>query len=389
MRMETLAVHAGRAVDPATGAVTPPIHLSTTFERAPDGSYPRGYLYGRDGNPNRAALEECLRELEGGAEAAAFASGSAASQAVLMSLSPGSHVVAPRDVYHGTARLMREIMAPWGLDVTFVDMDQPDRLAQALRPHTGLVWIETPSNPLLKITDIAAAVDAAHQAGAVCVCDNTFATPVLQRPLDLGADLVVHATTKYLGGHTDVLGGVVIGRTENDMFRRIRDVQVRGGAVPSPFDCWLVLRSIGTLPYRMRGHCDNAAKVAAFLDDHPGVEAVYYPGLRHHAGHHVAARQMRPFGGMVSFQVRGGRDGAMAVAAAVKIFTRASSLGGVESLIEHRASIEGPGTTTPENLLRMSVGLENADDLIEDLAQALSRAMERDEAGPGDGDSRG
>lgn len=392
MRMETMAVHAGRAVDPATGAVTPPIHLSTTFERAPDGSYPRGYLYGRDGNPNRAALEECLRELEGGAGAAAFASGSAASQAVLMSLSPGSHVVAPRDVYHGTARLMREVMVPWGLDVTFVDMDDPDRLAGALRPDTRLVWVETPSNPLLKITDIPAAVDAAHRIGAACVCDNTFATPVLQRPLELGADLVVHATTKYLGGHTDVLGGAVVGRNDDEMFRRIRNVQVRGGAVPSPFDCWLVLRSIGTLPYRMRAHCDNAAKVAAFLDDHPGVESVYYPGLPHHAGHHVAARQMDLFGGMVSFQVSGqvrcGRDRAMAVAAGVRIFTRASSLGGVESLIEHRASIEGPGTTTPENLLRMSVGLENADDLIEDLAQALSRAEEPDAAGPGDGDSR-
>jgi cystathionine gamma-synthase len=269
---------------------------------------------------------------------------------------------------------MREIMAPWGLDVTFVDMDEPGRLAEALRPDTRLVWIETPSNPLLKITDIAAAVDAAREAGAVCVCDNTFATPVLQRPLELGADLVVHATTKYLGGHTDVLGGAVIGRTGDEMFRRIRNIQVRGGAVPSPFDCWLVLRSIGTLPYRMRAHCDNAMRVAAFLDEHPGVEAVYYPGLRHHAGHEIAARQMRLFGGMVSFQVSGGKDRAMAVAAGVRILTRASSLGGVESLIEHRASIEGPGTATPENLLRVSVGLENPDDLVEDLFQALAQA---------------
>ena len=374
MRIETLAVHAGRKVDSGTGAVTPPIHLSTTFERAPDGAYPRGYLYGRDGNPNRTALEECLRELEGGAAAAAFASGSAASEAVLLALSPGDHVVAPRDVYHGTARLMREIMVPWGLDVTFVDMDGPDRLAAALRPDTRLVWIETPSNPLLKITDISAAVETAHQAGAACVCDNTFATPVLQRPLDLGADLVVHATTKYLGGHTDVLGGAVVSRAEDELFRRVRNIQVRGGAVPSPFDCWLVLRSIGTLPYRMRAHCDNAMKVAAFLDGHPGVEAVYYPGLHHHGGHDVAARQMRLFGGMVSFQVNGGKDRAMAVAAGVKILTRASSLGGVESLIEHRASIEGPGTATPENLLRVSVGLENPDDLVEDLFQALAQA---------------
>ena len=371
MRIETLAVHAGRKVDPSTGAVTPPIHLSTTFERDPDGTYPRGYLYGRDGNPNRTALEECLTQLEGGSTAAAFASGSAATEAVLLALSPGDHVVAPRDVYHGTARLMREIMVPWGMEVTFADMDEPGRLAEAVRANTKVVWVETPSNPLLKVTDIAAAVEVAHEAGAVCVCDNTFATPILQRPLDLGADLVVHATTKYLGGHTDVLGGAVVGRSEDDLFQRIRKVQVRGGAVPSPFDCWLVLRSIGTLPYRMRAHCQNAMRVAAFLDGHPRVEAVYYPGLRHHSGHEIAARQMALFGGMVSFQVKGGKDRAMAVAARVRIFTRASSLGGTESLIEHRASIEGPGTATPENLLRMSIGLENPDDLTEDLAQAL------------------
>ena len=371
MRIETLAVHAGRKVDPDTGAVTPPVHLSTTFERDPDGTYPRGYLYGRDGNPNRAALEECLRELEGGAACAAFSSGSAATEAVLLALSPGDHVVAPRDVYHGTARLMREIMVPWGMKVTFVDMGEPDRLAEAVRPDTKLVWIETPSNPLLKITDIAAAAEVAHEAGAVCVCDNTFATPVLQRPLELGADLVVHATTKYLGGHADVLGGAVVGRNADGLFQRIRNVQARGGAVPSPFDCWLVLRSIGTLPYRMRAHCENAMVVAAFLDRHPGVEAVYYPGLDHHHGHKIAARQMSLYGGMVSFRVKGGRDRAVAVAAAVRIFTRATSFGGTESLIEHRASIEGPGTATPENLLRMSIGLENPDDLVEDLAQAL------------------
>ena len=371
MRIETLAVHAGRKVDPGTGAVTPPVHLSTTFERDPDGTYPRGYLYGRDGNPNRAALEECLRELEGGAACAAFSSGSAATEAVLLALSPGDHVVAPRDVYHGTARLMREIMVPWGMKVTFVDMGEPDRLAEAVRPDTKLVWIETPSNPLLKITDIAAAAEVAHEAGAVCVCDNTFATPVLQRPLELGADLVVHATTKYLGGHADVLGGAVVGRNADGLFQRIRNVQARGGAVPSPFDCWLVLRSIGTLPYRMRAHCENAMVVAAFLDRHPGVEAVYYPGLDHHHGHKIAARQMSLYGGMVSFRVKGGRDRAVAVAAAVRIFTRATSFGGTESLIEHRASIEGHGTATPENLLRMSIGLENPDDLVEDLAQAL------------------
>ena len=371
MRIETLAVHAGRKVDPTTGAVTPPIHLSTTFERDPDGSYSRGYLYARDGNPNRTALEQCLGELEGGAAAAAFSSGSAATEAVLLALSPGDHLVAPQDVYHGTARLIREIMVPWGLEASFVDMTKLEAVHAALQPNTRLVWVETPSNPLLKITDITAIAQLAHDAGAVCVCDNTFSTPVLQRPLDLGADLVVHATTKYLGGHADVLGGAVVSRVEDDLFGRVRKVQVRGGAVPSPFDSWLVLRSIGTLPYRMRGHSENAMKVAVFLNDHPEVEGVYYPGLPHHDGHDVAARQMSLFGGVVSFQVRGGRSNAMSVAAGVRIFTRATSFGGTESLIEHRASIEGPGTKTPDNRLRLSVGLENPDDLVEDLAQAL------------------
>jgi cystathionine gamma-synthase len=351
--------------------VTPPIHLSTTFEREADGGYPHGHVYSRTSNPNRAALEECLRALEGGAAAAAFASGSAATLSVFQALSPGAHVIAPADVYHGTARLLREILAPWGLETSFVDMTDPGQVQQAIRPNTRLCWVETPSNPLLKITDIREISAMAHQAGALCACDNTWATPVLQRPFQLGADLAVHATTKYLGGHSDVLGGAVVAKVSDEMFQRIRHFQVNGGAVPSPFDCWLVLRGIRTLPYRMRAHSENALKVAIFLRGHPQVEAVHYPGMSEHPGHGRAAQQMGRFGGMVSFQVRGDREGALAVAARVQIFTRATSLGGTESLIEHRASIEGPGTRTPENLLRLSIGLEHADDLIEDLAQAL------------------
>jgi cystathionine gamma-synthase len=371
MKMETLAVHAGRAVDPATGAIAPPLYLSTTFERAADGSYPRGWVYTRSGNPNRAALEACLAALEGGAAAAAFSSGSAATMSVLQALSPGDHVLAPNDVYHGTARLLREHFVPWGLEVTFVDMTDPQQVAAHLRPNTKLVWVETPSNPLLKVTDIAAVAEAAHRVGALCLCDNTWATPVLQRPLELGADLVLHATTKYLNGHGDVLGGALVAKAEDPLFQRVRQIQTHGGAVPSPFDCWLVLRGVSTLPYRMRAHSAHALQVALFLRDHPKVKAVHYPGLPDHPGYELARRQMRDFGGMLAFQVEGGREAALAVAARVRLFLRATSLGGPESLIEHRASIEGPGTRTPEDLLRLSIGLEHPDDLIEDLAQAL------------------
>ena len=371
MRMETLAVHSGRVVDPATGAVAAPIYLSTTFERAEDGSFPHGYIYSRTDNPNRSMLEQCLAALEDGEAAAAFSSGSAASLAVFQSLSPGDHILAPKDVYQGTACMLKEILAPWGLETTFLDMTDVSEVELAIRPTTKLVWLETPSNPLLKVTDIERVAEIAHSVGAVCVCDNTWATPVLQRPLQRGADLVVHATTKYLGGHGDVTGGVVVSKREDGLFQRVRQVQRVGGAVPSPFDCWLVLRGIRTLPYRMRAHSENAGKVASFLSRHRQVDAVHYPGLEDHSGYHIAAGQMELFGGMVSFQVPGGREKAMAVAAGTRLFTRATSLGGTESLIEHRASIEGPDTQTPDNLLRLSIGPENAEDLIEDLDQAL------------------
>ncbi len=378
MNPETIAAQAGHRPDPATGAVAPPIYLSTTFERDADGRYPRGFVYSRSDNPNRRDLERLLALLEGGdgggAMAAAFASGSAATASVFQTLAPGDHVIAPDDCYHGTARLLREVFTPWGLAATFVDMTDVDAVRRALRPNTRLVWVETPSNPLLKITDIAAAASIAHAAGALCVCDNTWATPMLQRPLSLGADLAVHSTTKYLGGHEDVTGGAVVSAGDTDIFRRIRLIQNVYGAVPSPFDCWLTLRGIRSLHVRMPAHCANAERIARFLQNHPKVAAVHYPGLPEHPGHHTAAGQMSGFGGMLSLQVAGGKDAAMATAANLRLFVRATSLGGTQSLIEHRASIEGPESRTPENLLRVSVGLENCADLIADLSQALCNA---------------
>jgi cystathionine gamma-synthase len=370
MRIETLAVHAGQKIDPGTGAVSPAIHLSTTFERDVDGNYPRGYMYIRNNNPNREALERGVAALEGGAAAAAFGTGTAAAMALFQALSPGDHVLAHVDAYYGTSRLLRNLFLRWGLKADFVDMSNLDDVKIALRPNTKLAWMETPSNPLTKIVDLAAVAKIVRDAGVISVCDNTWA-PVLQRPFDLGADLILHSTTKYFGGHCDVAGGIVVAKTENDFFKRVRNVQYEGGAVPSPFDCWLVLRGMRTLPWRMRAHSDNAIKVALFLREHPKVSAVYYPGLPQHPGHQIAARQMSAFGGMLSFEVEGGREAAMSITAKAKIFIRATSLGGVESLIEHRASIEGPGTTSPEGLLRLSIGLEHPDDLIEDLEQAL------------------
>jgi len=371
MKIETLAVHAGQAIDPATGAVSAPIHLSTTFERDVEGSYSRGFMYTRNNNPNRQALEQGVSALEGGEAAAAFGSGTGATMAILQALIPGDHVLAHVDAYYGTSRLLREIFLRWGLEMDFIDMSNLAEVKKALRPKTRLAWIETPSNPLLKIVDLAAVAQIVHGSGAICVCDNTWA-PVLQRPFELGADLILHSTTKYFGGHCDVAGGIMIAKIDNEFSRRVRSIQYCGGAVPSPFDCWLVLRGMRTLPWRMRAHSENAMKVANFLAQHRQVQRVHYPGLNSHPGLEVARKQMSMFGGMLSFEVKGSGEMAMSVAAKTKIFIRATSLGGVESLIEHRASIEGPGTTSPEGLLRLSIGLENADDLIEDLDQALS-----------------
>ena len=373
MRPETLAIHADHAHDAATGAVVPPIHMSTTFVREADGSYASGYSYGRSANPNRTGLEQCLAALEGGAETAAFASGSAATLAIFQSLAPGGHVLAPADVYYGTTRLLREVMAPWGLEFSFTNMADADAVRAQLRPNTRLVWVETPSNPLLTLSDIAALAELAHEVGALCAVDNTWATPVAQRPFELGADLVMHSTTKYLGGHSDMLGGAVVSRAAGGIFERIRSVQTLGGAVPSPFDCWLLLRGIRTLGVRMRAHSEHALLVARFLQEHPAVEQVHYPGLETHPAHALAGKQMQLMGGMVSVQLRGGEKAARALAAATQLFTQATSLGGVESLIEHRASVEGPHSTTPANLLRLSVGLEHPDDLVADLSDALER----------------
>ncbi len=372
-KLETTAVHSGHPIDPGTGAVTPPIHLSTTFERAADGSYPHGYDYTRSDNPNRTALETCLAKLEGGVAAAAFSSGSIAMMSLLQALEPGDHVIAPGDMYFGIQRVMREILMPWGLDISFIDMTSLAELEQTLKHSTRLVIVESPSNPQIKITDIAAVVKRAKTVGAQVAVDNTIPTPVLQRPFSLGADFVVHATTKYLGGHSDVLGGILVTREENALFEKVQTIQHIGGSVPSPFDCWLLLRGIQTLPYRVRAQSDHALQIAQFLDGHPAIERVLYPGLETHPGHKIAAKQMSGGGGLLSVLVKGGEAEAMAVAAKVKVFIRATSFGGTHSLIEHRASIEGPHTATPPNLLRLSIGLEHPDDLIADLDQALKR----------------
>src|SRR5207237_1446490 len=336
MKIETIAVHAGHAVDPATGAVASPIYLSTTFERDIEGTYTRGFMYTRNDDPNRQALERGVSMLEGGAAAAAFAAGTGATMSILQALSPGDHVLAHVDAYYGTSRLIHEIFRRWGLEADFVDMSDPDAVRKALRPNTQLAWAETPSNPLLKIVDLAVVAEIVRGPGAIFVCDNTWA-PVLQRPFDLGADLVLHSTTKYFGGHCDVAGGIVIARIDNEFFQRVHTIQYSGGAVPSPFDCWLILRGMRTLPWRMRAHSENAIRVAEFLAQHQRVERVHYPGLQSHPGHEIARRQMSMFGGMLSFEVTGSRDVAMNVAAKTKIFIRATSLGGVESLIEHRS----------------------------------------------------
>jgi cystathionine gamma-synthase len=374
VRIETIAVHAGHRPDPATGAVTPPIHLTTTFARDAGGELPHGFIYARTDNPTRRELEASLAALEGGETAIAFASGMAATAAVFQSLLPGEHVIAPEDAYYGTARLLSGVMADWGLGSTLVDMTDPHAVADAIRPETRLIWIETPSNPSLAVTDIARIAAIARAAGARCVCDNTWATPILQRPLALGCDAVMHSTTKYLGGHSDLTGGALVLPADDEWTARLRTLQQLGGGVPSAFDCWLLMRGIRSVAWRMRGHVENAARVASFLASHPAVERVHYPGLPEDPGHAVAARQMAGFGGMVSVEVRGGAPAALTVVRQVKLFTPATSLGGTESLIEHRASVEGPESRTPPGLLRLSIGLEHAEDLVTDLDQALRTA---------------
>lgn len=370
--LRTRLAQAGCHPDPQTGALTPPVHLATTFERPASGDYGDGYVYARWGNPTRDLFEATLADLEAdGAEAAAFASGMAAAAAVLQALRPGDHVLLPDDVYHGVRSLFRTTFDDWGLAYTEVDQTDLNAVRSAIRSETRLVWAETPSNPLLKITDLAALAEIAHDAGALLLVDGTWTTPLLQRPLALGADLVLHSATKYLSGHSDALIGALVARRGVDLFERVRALQKGAGAVADPFGSWLVLRGMRSLGARMPLHGANAQRLAEALVEHPAVEAVHYPGLPDHPGHAVAKRQMDGFGGMLSFQVRGEAEAALGVAARAQIFRRATSLGGTESLIEHRASIESQPTPTPPNLLRVSVGLESADDLIADLTSAL------------------
>jgi cystathionine gamma-synthase len=372
---ETAAIHAGQPADPTTGAVVTPISLATTFAQDAVGKH-AGFEYGRTGNPTRAALEECLAVLEGAARGLAFASGMAAEDAVLRALvRPGDHVVLPHDAYGGTFRLVARVYAEAGVDWTAVDLADSDALAAALRPETRVVWVETPTNPALGIVDIEAVARVAHTGDARVVVDNTFATPYLQTPLALGADIVVHSTTKYLGGHSDTVGGFVA-VADAELGERVAFLQNSLGGVPGPFDAYLVLRGIKTLAVRMDRHCANAAVIAAMLDAHPAVARVLYPGLPSHPGHEIAARQMRDFGGMVSFLAAGGEEAALDIAARTELFTLAESLGAVESLIEHpgrmtHASAAGSPLEVDPALLRLSVGLESIDDLRADLTRAL------------------
>jgi cystathionine gamma-synthase len=371
MKPETLAIHAGNLYKVSTNDVTPPINLSTTFLRDEDGGYSGGHMYSRVSNPNRSALESALSELEKGVEACAFSSGNTAGMAVFQALKPGSHIIAPDDMYWGFKKQLQTIFKDT-LEIDFIDLTDLNNIAKFIKKNTVLIWVETPSNPLLKITDVAGVSKIAKKNNLILACDSTFASPCLQNPIDFGADIVMHSSTKYIGGHSDVLGGVLITAEKNEFWEKIRNIQQVGGAVPSPFDCFLLVRSIKTLAYRMRGHCSNGMALALHLEKHSAIETVYYPGLTTHPQHDIAKKQMTGFGGMLSVLVKGDADEARKVVNKVKLFAQATSLGGVESLIEHRASVEGPDTKTPQNLIRISVGLEHIDDLIADLDQALA-----------------
>ena len=369
-RFETLAVHAGGEPDRESGAMAPPIHLSTTFEHPADGVAEGGYLYSRYGNPTVSRLETALAALEGGACALTYGSGMAACAALLMALPRGAHVVLADDTYFSVRAIARDLFPRWQMTLSIVDATDPDAVAAALRPETRCVWIESPSNPQLKVCDIARLAELAGDAGAMLVVDGTFATPVLQRPLELGAHAVVHSLTKYMGGHGDVQAGAVVLAERGPLAGELMTQRTTLGPVIAPLSAYLVLRGLRTLPCRMEWHCRGARAVAEFLAGHAGVERVHYPGLAGHPHHEVARRQMRDFGGMVSFEVRGGREPALAAVRRMRLFTSATSLGSTESLVEHRASIEGPDSPTPAGLLRLSVGLEHPDNLVADLAQA-------------------
>ncbi|MEV4198705.1 cystathionine gamma-synthase [Micromonospora globbae] len=374
---ETLAIHAGQDPEARTGAVIPPIYQTSTYAQDAVGAPRLGYEYSRSGNPTRDALQECLAALEGGAVGLAFASGLAAEDTLLRTVcKPGDHVVIPDDAYGGTYRLFARVVERWGLAYTPARVSDPDAIRAAIRPgSTRIVWVETPTNPLLGIADIAALAAVAHDAGALLVVDNTFASPYLQQPIALGADVVVHSTTKYIGGHSDVVGGALIA-ADAGLGEELRYHQNAMGAINGPFDAWLTLRGIKTLGVRMDRHCDNAERLAAYLDGHAQVAQVIYPGLPSHPGHEIAAKQMRRFGGMISFRAAGGEEHAVEICNRARLFVLAESLGGVESLIEHpgrmtHASAAGSPLEVPGDLVRLSVGIETVDDLLADLEQAL------------------
>jgi cystathionine gamma-synthase len=372
---ETLAIHAGQEPDPATGAVVPPIYQVSTYKQDGIGGLRGGYEYSRSANPTRTALEVCLAEIEAGARGLAFASGLAAEDALIRTVcKPGDHVIIPNDAYGGTYRLFAKVAEPWGVSFDPVPLGDAAAVRAAIRPETRLIWVETPTNPLLGIADIAMLAGIAHDAGALLAVDNTFASPYLQRPLELGADIVVHSTTKYMGGHSDVIGGALI-VADGGLGERLAFHQNAMGAVAGPFDAWLTLRGIKTLGVRMDRHCANAEKVAELLTRHPAVRQVLYPGLPDHPGHEIAAKQMRAFGGMVSFRMES-EEAAVRVCERTKLFTLGESLGGVESLVEHpgrmtHASAAGSPLEVPADLVRLSVGIEDADDLLRDLELAL------------------
>jgi cystathionine gamma-synthase len=371
VKFETVAVNAGAEPDPVTGAIAPPIHVSTTFEHGPANEETHGYIYVRDKNPTQDRLEKALSMLEGGEEALVFASGMGACAALLQALGPNSHIIFPEDVYVHVREIRHEYLPKWGQSAAVVNMRSLKMVERAIHPNTKLLWIETPSNPRLDIIDIAAVSRIAHAANALVLVDNTVATPVFQRPLDLGADLVLHSTTKYCGGHSDAQGGCLVFKKRNGLHAKVLQDRTILGAVCAPFNSWLVLRGLRTLPCRMERHAANALLVANALEHSGKVEDVLYPGLPSHPEHDIAARQMSGFGGMLSILVKGGWNEAVAAASKVKLFRNATSFGGAESLIEHRASAEGAASVSPRNLLRLAIGLEHPDDLIEDLLQAL------------------